>query len=753
MVEKSAEAIALLSADGKVLYITGHAVEFFGATPAEMLGNDAFAWVAAADRKRVSTAISGATTGSQVEFRILEKTGGERWLEAVITNLLDDPAIAAIVLNVRDVTARRIEMRERERLIESLTFERRRLGNLLETAPAFMAVLRGENMVFELANDAFIALVGRRNILGRPYREAIPEAEGQRFIELLHSVLHTLRPFTAKGQRVLIARNGRDLEPFFVNFIVKPLVETDGAVSGVFIHGVNVTEETLAQQRLRDQFNGVPVPIYAWRRVVEGGKVDFVLRDFNNAALTRAKGALAEVAGKGMRELYSDDPSFLADAIRCLDKGETFQREADRVSMGFTEKRRTLLTYSPAPPDVVLVHSEDITDRRKLEEQLRQAHKMEAVGRLAGGVAHDFNNLLSVVLSYTSLALEELPEGDPIRDDLEQVKHAGNRAVELTRQLLAFSRQQVLQPRSMSVRDAVLGLEKMLRRLLGEDIELSFHMKSRGQVEADPGQMEQVIMNLVINARDAMPEGGHITIVTSDVAQGEELVTEPTATASGPMVCLCVSDTGSGMDDATRAQIFEPFFTTKGAGKGTGLGLATVFGIVQQSGGTISVQSHQANESEGTGSGTTFRIYLPRASRGGEVFSAAPKAATVRGGNETILVVEDEAPLRALTVTVLRRAGYDVLEASDGAEAIGVAAECTKPIHLLLTDVVMPRMNGRSLADRLAFTRPKTKTLFMSGYTDDATVLQRVLASRVAFLQKPLTPDTLLRKIREVLDD
>jgi two-component system cell cycle sensor histidine kinase/response regulator CckA len=294
----------------------------------------------------------------------------------------------------------------------------------------------------------------------------------------------------------------------------------------------------------------------------------------------------------------------------------------------------------------------------------------------------------------------------------------------------------------------VLGLEKMLRRLLGEDIELVFDMASRGQVEADPGQMEQVIMNLIINARDAMPEGGQITVSTSDVSAGDALKTEPPSVASGPMVCVCVRDTGSGMDEATRAQVFEPFFTTKGAGKGTGLGLATVFGIVQQSGGTISVQTRQGRDSE-----TTFCIYLPRAARTEVTFSAAPKVGPARGGSETILVVEDEAPLRALTVTVLRRAGYDVLEASDGAEGLEVAAACGRPIQLLLTDVVMPRMNGRSLSDRLTEDRPTLKTLFMSGYTDDAAVLQRVLASRVAFLQKPLTPDVLLRKIREVIEE
>jgi PAS domain S-box-containing protein len=749
MVEKSAEAIALLSADGRIEYITRHSHDLFGMTPAQMVGSSAVTWVMAEDRARVSEALSSSVaTGTQVEFRIVDHREQTRWFDAVVTNLLSDPAIAAIVLNARDVTARHLEARERERLIDTLTFERRRLGRLLQQAPALIAVLRGLDLVFEVANDAFVDLMGqRRELIGKPLREALPDIAAQGFVEVCLEVMRTGVPWSKKAGAVSIARKGPELEKHYAKAIVEPLVEADGTVSGVFVIGVDVTEEYAAHQRLRDQFNGVPVPIYAWQRVVVDGQVDFVLRDFNNAARARAEGTLDALRGASLRQRFSGDGVF-EDLVRCLDRGEIFQRELDRASVPQAAPRRLLVTYSPAPPDVVLAHAEDITDKRKLEAQLRQAHKMEAVGRLAGGVAHDFNNLLSVVLSYTSLALEELPEGEPIREDLEQVKHAGYRAVELTRQLLAFSRQQVLQPRSMSIRDTVLGLEKMLRRLLGEDVDLVFEMKSRGQVEADPGQMEQVIMNLVINARDAMPEGGTITIATTDIARGETLVTEPPSVATAPLVCLCVSDTGSGMDEATRQQIFEPFFTTKGAGKGTGLGLATVFGIVEQTGGTIGVQSLQGADSQ-----TTFRIYLPRSGRADETFSAAPKVGPARGGHETILVVEDEAPLRALTVTVLRRAGYDILEASDGAEALRVVAETARPIHLLLTDVVMPRMNGRSLADRLAADRPTLKILFMSGYTDDAAVLQRVLASRVAFLQKPLTPEVLLHKIREVLDD
>ncbi len=752
MVEKSAEVIALLSADGQILYITRRARDLFGVAPAQMVGTSALSWIAKEDRGPVAAAVgSGATTGSQIEFRVAGDGGEVRWVEGVVTNLLHDPAIAAIVVNAREVTARRRAALERDKLIESLTFERARLGTLLQQAPAFMAVQRGEDLVYELANDAYHEIVGRREVLGRSMVDALPELSAQGYIDVLRQVWRTGIPYAVKGVKVDLARGGEKVETLFADFIVQPLVEPNGTVTGVFTHGVNVTEETVAQVRLRDQFNGVPVPLYAWQCVVADDEPDFFLRDFNNAAAASSPGQLPGLVGKSVREIFPGDEVAFDDFMRCLGQGDTFQREVERGPIGSTDVRRMILTYAPAPPDVVLVHAEDVTGRRRLEEQLRQAQKMEAVGRLAGGVAHDFNNLLSVVLSYTGLAIEELAPGDPIRDDLQQVKHAGERAVELTRQLLAFSRQQVLQPRGMSVREAVLGLEKMLRRLLGEHIELVLDLASRGQVEADPGQMEQVIMNLVINARDAMPEGGTITLSTHDVEPSEQLLVEPPAAAKGPMTCLTVTDTGSGMSEATRAQIFEPFFTTKGAGKGTGLGLATVFGIVEQSGGSICVQSRERDES-GEASGTSFRIYLPRVTRSEEMASVAPKAGPARGGTETILVVEDEAPLRALAVTVLRRAGYDVLEATDGADAVEVTARCRRPIHLLVTDVVMPRMNGRVLSDRLSADRPEMKVLFMSGYTDDAVVIQRVLASHVAFLQKPLTPATLLSKVRETLD-
>ncbi len=388
----------------------------------------------------------------------------------------------------------------------------------------------------------------------------------------------------------------------------------------------------------------------------------------------------------------------------------------------------------------------DVTDRRTLEHSLHQAQKMDAVGQLAGGVAHDFNNLLTIISGYSDIILSTAQANDPIRDFVKCISEAGERAASLTRQLLAFSRKTLLEPKVLDLNEVIRETGKMLRRLIGEDILLTTVLDPTiSRVKVDPDQLGQVLMNLVVNARDAMPTGGSVTVETKTVELDEEYARLNSDVAPGKYVLLSVTDSGSGMTEEVKARIFEPFFTTKGVGKGTGLGLAVVIGIVKQSGGHVSVYS-ELNR------GTTFKLYFPAVDEQVGDIKGQSDVGDMRG-TETVLLVEDEDGVRALALLVLQMNGYKVLEASDGKAAMRVVAQHQGPIHLLVTDVVMPGMGGREVAEALQPRFPQMKVLYTSGYTDDAVVRHGILQAESSFLQKPYSPQVLAKKVRQVLEN
>jgi two-component system cell cycle sensor histidine kinase/response regulator CckA len=432
-----------------------------------------------------------------------------------------------------------------------------------------------------------------------------------------------------------------------------------------------------------------------------------------------------------------------------LEKGEWAGELSNVTKAGravTVESRWTLVRDDASKPSATLIIDTDVTEQKMLAGQLAQAQRMEGIGMLAGGVAHDFNNLLTVIIGYSEMLLSDNRNEAQGRELVHEIKKAGERAATLTRQLLAFSRKQVLQPVTLDLNALIAELEKMLRRLIGEHIDLATALDpDLGRVKADPGQIEQVALNLVVNARDAMPTGGRITIETRNVELDASSMVDKQGAQPGPYVMLAVCDTGCGMDEATKVRIFEPFFTTKEVGKGTGLGLATVYGVVKQSGGHVAVYSEP-------GQGTTFKIYLPR-TKDAILPGASPTSpAASTQGDETVLLAEDDEAIRRIARIVLESSGYTVLAAQDGDEALQIAREHQGPIHLLLTDLVMPKMSGRQLAELLVPIYPRMGVLYLSGYTDDAVVRRGLLETAAAFLQKPFTPIVLTRKVREVLD-
>ena len=731
------------AASGRMVNVNERFLRMLGYEREQVIGrtsNELGIWSDPVDRERLAAALDGAESTS-TEVRLRTRSGEIRDVVGSIVRieLGNLPCALSTFLDITERKRSEIALRESEA----------RQRAVFDAAPDALVTMDHAGKILEF-NPAAEQILGfsREEVLGKPLADLLIPPD------LRDRHRRGLARYLATGEAAILDRR-----------LELPALRKDGAVisAELTITRSNVEDPPVFTGFLRDITDRkraekeIRKSEERFRRLFDSNTIGIAVADLSGGIVETNDAYLAMLgytredflAGR-FRWDQLTPPEFRAldqVAVEQLQKTgvaqpwekEFLRKDGSRVSVVIG------VAMLEASEESCIAYIVDLSARRQLEVQLRQAQKMEAIGQLGGGVAHDFNNLLTVILGYSDLLATEVGEKSPLMESIGEIRKSGERAASLTRQLLAFSRRQVLEPKVLEVNALVSNLEKMLHRLIGEDMDLVTVLDPAvGRVHADAGQIEQVILNLAVNSRDAMPRGGKLTIETSNVDLDEAYAREHVTVRPGSYVMLAVADTGTGMSAETKSHIFEPFFTTKGQGKGTGLGLATVYGIVKQSGGYIWLYSE-------LGRGTTFKVYLPRVDASAEE-KVAPAVRPSTRGTETILLVEDDQAVRALTRTLLEAKGYKVLEASGADEAIAIGTDPERPIDLLLTDVVMPEMGGSDLSSRLVVLRPGLKVLYMSGYTDDAVVRHGLVAEGARFLQKPFTPDVLARKLREVLD-
>ena len=804
LTENSLDILTILNAEGLFLYNTPSIKRLLGYEPSSLAGQSAFALVHPDDLTRVLEAFStGLNQPGQtvtLDFRFRHRDGSWRFVETVGQSRLSDPDIAGIVVNVRDVT-------DRKRAEEDLREREKQYRLIFDGNPIPMWVFDQETLAFLEVNDAALQHYGysRDEFLSMKLPDIRPPEEGPALVDYLHKLIPTGTPMKLGMAGVWrhcrkdgslmdvqikwspISFRGRAALLVMADDITerKRIEHRDAALAKLGQNLSSATSPPEAARIIRDvaddlfPWNAFTLDLYSAERDVidpilnvdtdgEGGRFEIPV-----TVLGREPSGLARrVIQNGADLILRDEPVAPLENVALI--GDNLRPSASLMLAPIRNRTKVIGVLSVQSYAFKAYNQQDLstlqtladhcggaleriraeqalheseTTQKRLEHQLRQSQKMEAIGQLAGGVAHDFNNLLTVIHGHASLLLAGAALTGPSVRSAQQIAQAADRAAGLTRQLLAFSRRQVMQPRSLDVNEAVCNMTKMLSRILGEDIALQLnYFPQPALVLADAGMMEQVLLNLAVNSRDAMPKGGQLAIrISVQEVDARHLATHTEACA-GRFVCLSVMDTGCGIAPENLPRIFEPFFTTKEVGKGTGLGLATVYGIIKQHQGWIQVESEP-------GKGTTFKVFLPCTGTAAEPAGAESPELSVRGGTETILVVEDEAPVRELVCNLLVAEGYKVLQADSGAKALEVWETSKARVDLLLTDLVMPdRMNGRELAEKLWIERPKLKVIFTSGYSAEVVGADFVLQRGLNYLQKPYPPQKLALSVRDCLD-
>jgi two-component system cell cycle sensor histidine kinase/response regulator CckA len=752
LIEHATDAITIVNPDGTVRYSSPALQRLLGYSPEERRGQSIFELVHPDDRAEAIRNFARVRNEKDVivtaQLRARGKTGEWHFLDITARNLLDDPIVSGIVINSRDVTEQKQAAQERARAENELRVSEQRFRSLIENASGVVAIVDASaNIIY--TSPAMERITGYKpdDVRGISGFELVHPTDLEYARKVLTQTLENPDRTVSAELRVRHKQGGwRVLDCRVRNLLTSP------AVCGIVVNAQDITDRRKSEEALRASEE-------RYRSIIETATEGVVIRDetdhitFVNQRMADILGYTAEeLTGKHILSVvFENDHDEVHAGLRrgragARQTGDYRARRKDGSEVWGIVSSRPLYDGDGGYAGALTMFL-DITARKQLEDQLRHSQKMEAIGRLAGGIAHDFNNLLTAIRGNAELLLGDMAMDHPLRADLEEINRAAERASSLTRQLLAFSRRQILQPRILDIDGVVSELERLIRRLIGEDIELVTHRNSGGaRVRADRGQLEQVLMNLAVNARDAMPSGGTLRIETSAAVLDDAYVELHPGATPGHYARLSVADTGVGMDARTLSHVFEPFFTTKGVGEGTGLGLATVYGIVKQSGGHIAVQSE-------VNGGSRFEIYLPTVSDAAEPVRETTPATRDDGKGQTVLLAEDEDAVRALAVRILRKHGYHVLEARDGMEALRVSDNYSGFIHVLLTDVVMPRMGGRELVERLLPHRPGLRVLYVSGYTDDALVHYGIVTDNSTwFLEKPFTPAALAQKLREVIE-